>query len=94
MRDARSRAVRILAESEQEYQELRNSEWPEDSDSARRFYWLRWQRDALQNFANQQAEVTENLWTETNNVWQASELIDIDTEEEAEITVAETSPAA
>ena len=107
VRVARSLAVRILADFEEEYQDLRNTDWPEDSDAARRFYWLRWQRDALQNFANQQAEVTEDLWTEMNNVWQASELIDADTtpeadttaeadttEEESEITVAEASPAA
>ena len=110
VRVARSLAVRILADFEEEYQDLRNTDWPEDSDAARRFYWLRWQRDALQNFANQQAEVTEDLWTETNNVWQASELIDADnadttpaadttaeadtTEEEVEITVAQISPAA
>ena len=110
VRVARSLAVRILADFEEEYQDLRNTYWPEDSDAARRFYWLRWQRDALQNFANQQAEVTEDLWTETNNVWQASELIDADnadttpaadttaeadtTEEEVQITVAQISPAA
>ena len=76
VRDTRSRADRILRESEQEYQSLRSSVWTEDSDSARRFYWLRWQRDALSRFVNEQQQVTENLWTETNNVWQESDLLD------------------
>ena len=53
VREAHRRAVRILRASEQEYQNLRNSEWAEGSASARRFYWLRWQRGALQNFVTQ-----------------------------------------
>ena len=82
----------ILAELEQEYQNLRNSEWAEDSDSARRYYWLRWQRDTLHNFADQQAQVTENLWTETNNAWQESELVDA--EDEGGVVVSNTATAA
>ena len=42
VRDAQSLASRLLADSEQEYQTLRNTEWPEAGESARRFYYLRW----------------------------------------------------
>ena len=91
VREAQSLASRLISESEQEYQNLRNSERPEDSDSARRFYWLRWQRDALRNFADQQAQVTENLWTETNNVWQEPELVDA--ENKVGVVVSDTAMA-
>ena len=92
VRDARSRADRILRESEQEYQSLRSSVWTEDSESARRFYWLRWQRDALSRFVNEQQQVTENLWTETNNVWQESDLLDSGSE--GDVIILETATAA
>ena len=92
VRDARSRADRILRESEQEYQNLRNSDWTEDSNSARRFYWLRWQRDALRRFVDEQEQVTQNLWTETNNVWQESDLLD--SGGEGDVHISETATAA
>ena len=92
VRDAQSRADRILRESEVEYQSLRNSVWAENSKSARRFYWLRWQRDALSRFVIEQQQVAENLWTETNNVWQDSEVVDSGTEDD--MILMETANAA
>ena len=91
--DAQTIASRTIAASEQEYQNLSNTQWAEDTENARRFYWLRWQRDALRSFINEQALVTENLRQETDNVWHEAELAAIEDEED-EVIVAETTDAA
>ena len=61
-------AKRIVDSTEDEYQWLRNSEWSEDSPQAKRFYWLRWQREALSNLVSQAGAAAANLHTETQNV--------------------------
>jgi hypothetical protein len=93
VQDAQTIASRTLAASEQEFQLLSRTPWAEETESARRFYWLRWQRDALRSFINEQALVTENLRQETDNVWHEAELAAIEDEED-EVIVAETTDAA
>ena len=65
LRDAQSLASTLIADTEAEYQYLRNStrngEWPDTDEIARRFYYLRWQRVALREFINHQALVTQRL---------------------------------
>ena len=93
VQDAQTIASRTLAGSEQEHQHLSRTQWAEETESTRRFYWLRWQRDALRNFINEQALVTENLRQETYNVWHEAELAAIEDEED-EVIVAEVTDTA
>jgi hypothetical protein len=86
VQEAKLRAIRILASIETEYQSLRSTVLRQDPKRERRFFWLRWQRHALQQFIAQQTPVIEDLWTETNNVWSETEL------EEIELQEADQSP--
>ena len=79
-------AKRIIDSTEDEYQWLRNSEWSENSPQAKRFYWLRWQREALSNFVLQTGAAAANLLTETQNVWNSRDLAEIEEREDARTT--------
>ena len=76
-------AQRLLESSKAEYQHLRNLEWSEDTPQAQRFYWLRWQREALANFVAQAGSAADNLQTETQNVWNSKDIAEIDALEDA-----------
>ena len=97
VQNAQTIASRTIEASEQEYQELRNTDWAEEAENARRFYYLRWRRAVLRDFINAQALVTETLRQEADNVFHKSELSDIEAEEnieEIEVVIAELAKAA
>jgi hypothetical protein len=79
-------AKRIVDSTEDEYQWLRNSQWSEDSPQEKRFFWLRWQREALSNFVSEAGAAAANLRAETQNVWNSRELADIEAREDARAT--------
>lgn len=79
-------AKRILKSTEDEYQWLSDQDWSEDSPQEKRFFWLRWQREALTNFVSQAGAAAANLASETQNVWNSRDLADIEAREDARAT--------
>ena len=94
VRDAQSLASSLLADSEQEYLTLRDTEWPVAGESARRFRYLRWQRVALRDFINQQALVTQNLRARTGNILGEETDSFSSSDEETDVIIAKTATAA
>lgn len=93
-REAQALASRLISESEQEYQDLRNTDWPAASESARRFRYLRWLRVAVRDFITQQALVSQNLRARTGDLlgedsdsWSSSD-------EETDVVITDTATAA
>jgi hypothetical protein len=82
-------AQRAVDRSEAEYQRLRNTEWTDDTPQGRRFYWLRWEREALANFIAQAGAAAANLEAETQNVWNAAELAAVEAQEAREGDISE-----
>ena len=91
LRDAQSLASTLIADTEAEYQYLRNSEWPDTGEIARRFYYLRWQRVALHEFINHQALVTQRLREQAG--LEEADLITT-SEEEEDVIISDTATAA
>ena len=94
VRDAQSLASSLLSDSEQEYQTLRDTEWPVAGESARQFRYLRWQRVALRDFINQQALVTQDLRARTANILGEETDLFSSSHEETDFIIAETATAA
>jgi hypothetical protein len=96
VRGAQSIASRLISESEQEYQDLRNSDWPAVSESARRFRYLCWLRVHVRAYITQQALVTETLRATTENFWPLGEETEScsSSDEETDIQHTETATAA
>jgi hypothetical protein len=93
-REAQALASRLISESEQEYQDLRNTDWPAASESARRFRYLRWLRVAVRDFITQQALVSQNLRARTGDLlgedsdsWSSSD-------EETDVVITDTAATA
>ena len=51
----------LLVGTEQEYQLLRNTDWPPNSESARRLRFLCWVRGLLREFVNRQVVASQVL---------------------------------
>ena len=94
IREAQSLASRLISDSEQEYQTLRSTEWPEAGESAGRFRYLRWLRVAVRDFITQQALVTQNLRARTGNILGEESDSFSSSDEETDFVIAGTATAA
>ena len=64
-----------------EFNNLARCQWDPDSEDAKSFYFLRWEREALRKFVEITTSAYRSLHNETQNVWHTTYL---DRWEEAE----------
>ena len=93
VRETQLLASRIIAESEQEYQKLRCTDWPAAGERARRFRYLCWLRVTVRDFITQQALVTQDLSMRTGILEEESDSLSSG-DEETEPVITETATAA
>ena len=71
-------AQQKILPSEFEYNHLNRSLLEEDSVDEKRFFFLRWEREALQNFVETSTEAHSLLFTETQNEWHTDDILAAD----------------
>jgi hypothetical protein len=71
-------AQQKILSSEFEYNHLNRILLEEDSADEKRFFFFRWEREALQKFVDASTEAYSLLLTETQNVWHTDDILAAD----------------